>query len=142
VKAVLLARIIADDRERYGSSRSHERPPYGRSGTSPPFGATMSAPQDVSSYLQGLIMEYLTASGGQAGSRDVGRYLAANKSSTGDPRVSALQELKAHFASIAQFVQIHSQAFERDYPSVDSATGNFEFNISLVKGAGTSVRTR
>ena len=72
-------------------------------------------PQD---YLHGLIMEYLHVKGGEASSRDVGRYLAANSASpkgglTKDQntRVSALQELKKLSGSLKQFLS-QSNSFE------------------------------
>ena len=65
-------------------------------------------------YLEMLVLEYLHASGGQATSRDVGRYLAANKASfemrmreethQGRP-ISALVELKKNYGSLNRFVQ-------------------------------------
>mmetsp|Transcript_14112 Transcript_14112/g.32837 ORF Transcript_14112/g.32837 Transcript_14112/m.32837 type:complete len:711 (+) Transcript_14112:41-2173(+) len=64
-------------------------------------------------YLKALVLEYLQASGGQASSRDVGRYLAANKTSyrrrsrheSGGPPVSALSELKEIYGSLINFVK-------------------------------------
>jgi uncharacterized LabA/DUF88 family protein len=60
-------------------------------------------------HLIGLILEYLQVKGGQASSRDVGRYLAANKSSPkykteSGTRISALTELKESSGSLRQFV--------------------------------------
>ena len=47
----------------------------------------------VASYLESLVKEYLTASGGVASSRDIGRYLSANSDSCKVYK-SALAELK------------------------------------------------
>ena len=55
-------------------------------------------------YLKSLMVEYLYASGGQASSRDVGRYLAANKGSRGRG-TSALAELKETHGSLKMFIQ-------------------------------------
>jgi hypothetical protein len=69
-----------------------------------------SSPEE---HLRSLILEYLHASGGQASSRDVGRYLAANKTnnerllreeSNGRPP-SALAELKETYGSLKTFVK-------------------------------------
>ena len=48
---------------------------------------------EVANYLESLVKEYLTASGGAASSRDIGRYLSAN-SDTRKVYKSALAELK------------------------------------------------
>lgn len=73
-------------------------------------------------YLAGLITEYLRASGGKASSRDVGRYLNANKASAynlGDEK-TALAELKQHFMGVGRFVQgmdgVHIEALENGDP--------------------------
>lgn len=60
-------------------------------------------------YLEELLLEYLHASGGKASSRDVGRYLTANKPSTTmtaqNPTItSALSELKHVYGSLRQFI--------------------------------------
>ena len=48
--------------------------------------------------------EYLHASGGQANSRNVGRYLAANKGSSGRG-TTALSELKERYGSLNTFIK-------------------------------------
>jgi len=62
----------------------------------------------VTQHLDSLITEYLTASGGTASSRDVGRYLAAHPGVGGDLRRmgdgTALKELKDHYGSLAQYL--------------------------------------
>jgi len=87
-------------------------------------------------YLKSLVLEYLHASGGQASSRDVGRYLAANKTSykrrlrdeSTDRRISALTELKEIYGSLNTFV--------KKLPNfcIVSAHGH-EFNICIDKNA-------
>ena len=57
----------------------------------------------IGAHLEGLIKEYLTASGGEAGSRDVGRYLAANSDSK-NGNTSALTELKESYGSLLAFI--------------------------------------
>ncbi|VEU37677.1 unnamed protein product [Pseudo-nitzschia multistriata] len=85
-------------------------------------------------YLQSLVLEYLHASGGQASSRDVGRYLAANKVSyerrriegSMAQRMSALLELKEIYGSLNAFVKnVH-------YLYTTSGEGH-EFNICIDK---------
>jgi len=66
----------------------------------------------VANHLDALIAEYVQARGGQAGSRDVGRYLAANPSSKGDSR-AALTELKDHFGSLAVYLNQRREKFRK-----------------------------
>jgi len=86
-------------------------------------------------YLESLVQEYLHASGGQASSRDVGRYLAANKASYERSRnegsntgqgMSALAELKEIYGSLNTFVK------KMPYLYITSAPGH-EFNICIDK---------
>lgn len=61
-------------------------------------------------YLESLILEFLQAKGGQASSRDVGRYLSVNKASpsrlveSGGVRTAALTELKEVHGNLHKFV--------------------------------------
>lgn len=85
-------------------------------------------------HLKSLVLEYLYASGGQASSRDVGRYLAANKvSSTRRLReestgrhIHALAELKEIYGSLNTFVKNLPEFY------IVSAPGH-EFNICIDK---------
>jgi uncharacterized LabA/DUF88 family protein len=100
-KADLLERILASEE----MTEQQESP---RSPTEDP--ATM--------YLEELLLEYLHASGGKASSRDVGRYLTANKPSPGlttdDPTIlSALSELKHLYGSLRQFIA-QSNRFDQE----------------------------
>ena len=65
-----------------------------------------SGPADpiVAAHLESLITEYLKASGGVAGSRDIGRYLAANGDSYKGNR-SALTELKETYGTFLAFIR-------------------------------------
>jgi hypothetical protein len=67
---------------------------------------TLTKPQqvDVSHHLDGLISEYITVKGGQTGSRDMGRFLAANGGSKHHRDLSALSELKDCFGSLATYI--------------------------------------
>lgn len=64
-------------------------------------------------YLEDLMMEYLHASGGKQGSRDLGRYFTANKPSPAarsNPSTrTALQELKYEYGTLTQFVGLSSK---------------------------------
>ena len=65
---------------------------------------------EVANHLENLVKEYLRASGGMAGSRDIGRYLAAN----GDSRKgngSALTEMKEAYGSLLTFVRRRADVF-------------------------------
>lgn len=64
----------------------------------------------VKSHLEALVKEYLTASGGIAGSRDIGRYLAANSESRRGSR-SALTELKESYGSLLSFILACQESF-------------------------------
>jgi len=71
----------------------------------------------VVDHLDNLMDDYLKASGGQVGSRDMGRYLAANSSSKkqrGNEEVSsALTELKQEFGSLANYISNREGKFVR-----------------------------
>jgi hypothetical protein len=67
---------------------------------------------DPSTRLEMLVLEYVKASGGEASSRDIGRYLVVNKASSdrlsrqGHGRtVSALQEMKELYGGLLKFVE-------------------------------------
>lgn len=87
-------------------------------------GGSASVDAAVSAHLEALIKEYLTASGGKAGSRDIGRYLAANSDSRKGNR-SALTELKDAYGSLLTFVLSRSDTFSvLDKKPVKSGNGN------------------
>jgi len=64
----------------------------------------------IGAHLEDLIKEYLAASGGEAGSRDVGRYLAANSDSKNGNN-SALTELKESYGSLLAFIGRRGNTF-------------------------------
>jgi uncharacterized LabA/DUF88 family protein len=74
------------------------------------------------------IRDYLTASGGEASSRDVGRYLAAapGMARVGRGSSSALTELKEQFSSLSHFVDVSGHFYR-----CDGGTG-YEFTIGLL----------
>jgi hypothetical protein len=134
VKAVLLQRVqefLEQTRfQRQASLESARLPP---------------SPDDeqIEKYLRDLIVEFLHASGGAAGSRNVGRYLAANKALEQKPgiQVSALQELKSNYGSLAAFVNRLPEYLSADMTDVDSKGNRFEFQIVLQEKAGTKMTT-
>lgn len=74
---------------------------------------------DPSTRLEMLVLEYVKAAGGEASSRDVGRYLAVNKASSdrlakskGERMVSALQEMKELHGGLLKFVEWSSLCTE------------------------------
>lgn len=71
---------------------------------------TMTVDPAIPSHLETLVREYLTASGGLAGSRDIGRYLAANSGSRRGNK-SALTELKETYGSLLTFILTRQDAF-------------------------------
>jgi uncharacterized LabA/DUF88 family protein len=93
-----------------------------------------SAPEEVkpAAYVQGLILEYLQVKGGQASSRDVGRYMAANQASDErqkeeNTRISALTELKEIYGSLKQYV-FQSELFSAEEMKSEEA---YEYRIRL-----------
>ncbi|KAG7346497.1 NYN domain containing protein [Nitzschia inconspicua] len=73
---------------------------------------TITEQVDPSTRLEMLVLEYVKAAGGEATSRDVGRYLVVNKASSdrlsrqndGRP-ISALQEMKELYGGLLKFVE-------------------------------------
>ena len=145
-KATLLERIEKDIRKQEDELQQQQQPIQfpPRRMTVPAsqvnaFPVTLSAPVTASSasahYLSELVKEYLHACGGKASSREVGRYLAANKSSIspatrGQPAVTALQELKEGFGSLGNFIANQSDLFYKNDAN-SNAMAQFEFEIGL-----------
>jgi hypothetical protein len=103
---------------------------------------------DPGTRLQMLVLEYLHAAGGEASSRDIGRYLAANSASknrlesdaSGASRISALTELKEIYGTLLKFV-LQTPYFQKsDYPSkalpsARSGPRSITFYVSIDKDA-------
>jgi len=93
----------------------------------------------VSSYLEGLIKEYLVANGGMATSNNIGRYLNSSNpsghsiSKGGKSVSSALSELKEIFGSLATFINMKDDLFEisENLPENNDAASVFSFTIKL-----------
>jgi SAP domain len=93
-----------------------------------------STAEKVSSHLKTLMVEYLRASGGTAGSRDIGRYMNANRSSSGSETSSALKELKSTYGNLRTFAASFPDSF---FIVQDHDTGNsYEFVVALKKSTG------
>lgn len=81
-------------------------------------------------YLESLILEFLQVKGGQASSRDVGRYLAVNKASparlveSGGLRTAALTELKEVHGNLYKFI------LQSDKLVASLGKGTSEFTVS------------
>jgi hypothetical protein len=93
--------------------------------------------QLTSAYLEGLIKEYLKASGGTASSNNIGRYLSANSASghilskDGVKFSSALQEMKECYGSLATFMKLKDSMFETMASSVGDDSSIFSFAVTL-----------
>lgn len=77
---------------------------------------------NVDAHIEELIREYLHASGGEASSRNIGRYLAANAAfparKSGDAmngtfHDSALKQLKHHYGSLAGYLSTKENVFDK-----------------------------
>ena len=88
---------------------------------------------EVDAHIEELLREYLHASGGEASSRNIGRYLAANAAlessnssnsgSGGNPkRNTALKQLKKHYGNLASFLN-SKEIFEINVDSLESGRG-------------------
>jgi len=113
VKAELLERVELDKKEQIEAFESRSRDSAPLDHGWPPM-----VPEETIRHLEDLVVEYVKVRGGNANSRDVGRYLAANTSSAGSSReakTSALQELKSNYGSLANFVQLRPEVLVRTY---------------------------
>ena len=83
-----------------------------------PYSGVKNVDIEIIEHLDNLIKEYVLACGGQAGSRDVGRYLSANSNSKrkevsiGSFRSqSALTELKNNYGSLNLYLANRKDVF-------------------------------
>jgi uncharacterized LabA/DUF88 family protein len=125
-KSELVERIVTD----IGERSSHQL----QEGSREPIKSDHTPPRPED-YLHGLVLEYLQASGGRASSRDVGRYLAANKATeermnNERARISALQELKELFGGLKQYV-MQSPTFFYQEQNTQEDPHDFSFVVSL-----------
>lgn len=84
-------------------------------------------------YLEGLIKEYIQASGGKASSRDIGRYLAANGDSGRGSRGrsgTALTELKNLFGGLTPFILSRPHLFVK-FKDDSIETSSYEFQVAV-----------
>lgn len=94
---------------------------------------------EAAEYLEGLVKEYIQASGGKASSRDIGRYLAINSdssirngSSDDRGRSSALTEMKGLYGGLNSFIRNRQESFEK-LDGKSAGMGPFEFLVGLRK---------
>ena len=99
---------------------------------------SVEASVETEQYLEGLVKEYIQARGGQASSRDIGRYLAANADSSGVNAsrssgrgwMTALAELKGLYGGLNSFLMDRQDLFEKlDDDSTDRTT--YEYLVAL-----------
>jgi hypothetical protein len=92
--------------------------------------AAIASPE-TEKYLEGLVKEYIQARGGQASSRDLGRYLATNGSSGHTENCqTALAELKSLYGGLAAFISIRRDSFQLVNDDMTD-TSLFEFLVAL-----------
>ena len=133
-KAALLERIESSMKEEVGKLQKQHKAPIAMK--RPQISSRMSIPsrQTGSKYvtenaihLKKLVREYLKVSGGEASSRDVGRYLAANKGTDRNSGTTALTELKDLYGGLVQFILEHDDEFEKK----DISGQSKEYRIAL-----------
>ncbi|GKZ00901.1 hypothetical protein MPSEU_001041700 [Mayamaea pseudoterrestris] len=146
LKAAVIERLNATRKETVGQTKECEMrlATQRRLATGAEQSSTQHIPDTTTRHLISLLREYIQASGGKASSRDVGRYLAANRSSPETKRkhlVSALQELKAYYGSLANFVQAYPDILLRldDVDRAGDDDKNFAFSIGLNKNVGVTM---
>jgi len=116
-----------------GTSNDNLHSNRGSSGTKPngPSQRARSVDPNISSHIEDLIKEYLQASGGEASSRNIGRYLAANaawnSSETSQARdgkrKTANKQLKDSFGSLAYYLSTKEDTFETIKRNFQSGQG-------------------
>jgi hypothetical protein len=146
VKSALLDRLQASLDEEIRRIRNNatesqtEREPNGVSASSSPYVNSYVVPNDVADHIKELVLEYMLARGGSASSRDIGRYLSANSSSSAAAtNVSALQELKAFYGSLAGFVHCFPDIFTRSEVAESHHPKDYGFNLFLRDGVTSAV---
>ena len=88
-------------------------------------GAAAPADPALTAHLDALVREYLTASGGTATARDVGRYLAANRSLRGN--LSALAELKGAYGNLSNFIRKREGVFSK--PDMEKTSADYPVTL-------------
>ena len=102
---------------------------------------------NIEAHIERLLREYLRASGGEASSRNIGRYLAANAALDSDSssnggrenakRNTALKQLKEHYGNLAAFLNCKEDAFElvsggfQSGKGEDDAPSNHSFGVRV-----------
>ena len=115
----------------------------------------LHVPSPISDHLADLVEEYLRASGGTAGSRDVGRYLSANAAFASAPTISssslsggagidsdghgrrqrphgtALSELKQSYGTLANFLICRRDKFVKMKEESTTEGRSYGFPVRL-----------
>jgi uncharacterized LabA/DUF88 family protein len=86
----------------------------------------------IGNYLKGIVVEFLKAKGGEASSREIGRYLGVNKSS--ESTLSAHYQMKLHYGSLRGFFLTFLDDFEFETGFDENKL--YEFNVKLKKKDG------
>ncbi|KAL7579745.1 hypothetical protein ACA910_021887 [Epithemia clementina (nom. ined.)] len=133
LKAQLVQRVMEDVEKEKQLSRlkqpaaSHAQAPQHFPSPVPPKPAV---DPKVESYLQGIVKEYLRARGGQASSRDIGRYLVANKASDVRHNTASV-ELKVHYNNLSFFISCYPDVFSNEGNIFDDEQGPMGFLVKL-----------
>jgi len=81
----------------------------------------------IPDYLSNLVKEYITVNGGNASSRDIGRYLASNSASSKES-LTALKELKDNYGGLANFLNRENKFLIKN---CDGDGSDYAFSVSL-----------
>ena len=88
-----------------------------------------SVDPSVAAHIEDLIREYLHASGGEASSRNLGRYLAVNAGlassapSRNGQKNTALKQLKENYGSLAAYLNVKEDIFVKIMTNFQSGQG-------------------
>lgn len=136
-KAMLIERIQNDvdqqvleleRQQQHGSRMKMKRPSITGRINGEQKGRTLSIiDPEMEKYLEGLVKEIIQAKGGQASSRDIGRYLAANTVSSGG---TALSELKRLYGGLSAFISNRPDTF-RSFNDDSTDSTLFEYKVAL-----------
>ena len=83
----------------------------------------------IDAHIESLLREYLHASGGEASSRNIGRYLSANSAvpigqmGNGNGRNTALKQLKKSYGSVASYLNTKTDIFMKVHAGFRSGQG-------------------
>ena len=134
-KSILIERIEESNRKQKGNTTEQIK-----------FSSGNELDGDVAAktkYLENLVKYYITQSGGNVSSRDLGRFLSTNNAFNSESQ-SALQQLKEMFGGVATFLNQRSHLFvthKDQEPAIGDSSSNYSFGISLREGSNPSQGT-